>query len=301
MSVSINKVAFAGWENCIQISNGIVDIVATVDVGPRLIRYGFTGDVNEFAVKEEDAGKVGGNQWRNYGGHRLWHSPEVMPRTYSPDNEVVDWQEIQNGVRLIQKPEPWVNMQKEITVILSPDSSEVKLIHKITNTGAWAVKLAPWSISVMATGGIEIIPQIDKDTGFLPNRSVVLWPYSKMNDHRVFWGERYIALKQDPDMKSPFKLGTQNEKGWVAYINNGHMFVKRYTHITGAEYPDFGASFETYTTDWMIEIETLGPLVELQPGSSVEHVEEWELIDGVKTPDFDEVAFDEIARLIKIK
>jgi len=299
VSVKVDKIEFAGWKNCVHVSNGIVDIVATLDIGPRIIRYGFAGDANVFCVREEDAGKVGGDEWRNYGGHRLWHSPEVMPRTYSPDNQAVDCQQIQNGIKLVQKPEPWVNMQKEIDVVLSPDSSKVKVIHKITNVGAWAARLAPWSISVMSTGGIEIIPQVKKDTGFLPNRSVVLWPYSKMNDPRVYWGEKYIALRQDPHMKPPFKLGTQNEKGWAAYVNNGQMFVKRYSHMPESEYPDFGASFETYTTDWMIEIETLGPLVDLEPGATVEHVEEWELFHNIHTPGFDEGIFDELASLIE--
>lgn len=168
MSVKVDKIEFAGWKNCVHVSNGIVDIVATLDIGPRIIRYGFAGDANVFCVREEDAGKVGGDEWRNYGGHRLWHSPEVMPRTYSPDNQAVDCQQIQNGIKLVQKPEPWVNMQKEIDVVLSPDSSKVKVIHKITNVGAWAARLAPWSISVMSTGGIEIIPQVKKTRDFCP-------------------------------------------------------------------------------------------------------------------------------------
>ena len=43
----INKINYGGWDNCYEISNGIVDLVITGDVGLRVIRYGFIGDVNE--------------------------------------------------------------------------------------------------------------------------------------------------------------------------------------------------------------------------------------------------------------
>ncbi|HCD10114.1 MAG TPA: hypothetical protein DEQ01_07245, partial [Thermoanaerobacter sp.] len=151
-----------------------------------------------------------------------------------------------------------------------------------------------WTITVLNTEGIEIIPQPNKDTDLLPNRQIILWPYSKMNDKRVYWGEKYIALKQDPNNKAPFKLGINNQEGWAAYARGGHLFVKRYYPQHDATYPDFGVSFETYTNDWMLEIETLSPFTKLQPGETVEHVEEWELYNNVNVKDIDEGAFDEV-------
>ena len=49
------------------------------------------------------------------------------------------------------------------------------------------------------------------------------------------------------------------------------MFVKYYTHQVNADYPDFGVSFETYTNDVMLELETLSPLTLIEPGASIEH------------------------------
>ncbi|SNX55291.1 hypothetical protein [Thermoanaerobacterium sp. RBIITD] len=296
MSVNIKKITYSGWNNCIEVSNGIVDIVATTEIGPRIIRFGFIGDVNEFSVNSEDAGKKGENIWRNYGGHRLWHSPEAMPRTYSLDNFPIDYKELENGIKLIQKSDSWVNMQKEIEITLDPDKPKVKVLHKITNKGAWPVELSPWSISVMATGGLQVVQQPDKDTGLLPNRALVLWPYSKMNDHRIHWGEKYIIFEQDVNTKEPFKFGIQNENGWAAYFNHNHLFVKHFKHDENATYPDYNASYETYTTDWMMEMESLGPMVKLEPEASTSHVEEWELFDNVKRPSIDEKEIDELIK-----
>jgi len=294
MAIKIDKINFLGWENSIKLSNGIIDVVATTDIGPRIVRFGFENDVNEFNLDPKTIGLKGGDEYRYYGGHRLWHSPEDRKRTYVPDNDEVDWHEIENGVRLIQKPEKWVNTQKQIDIILSPDESRVRLIHRITNLGAWPIELSAWTITVLNTEGIEIIPQPNKDTDLLPNRQIVLWPYSKMNDKRVYWGEKYIALKQDPNNTAPFKLGINNQEGWAAYARGGHLFVKRYYPQHDTTYPDFGVSFETYTNDWMLEIETLSPFTKLQPGETVEHVEEWELYNNVNVKDIDEGAFDEV-------
>ncbi|EIV99544.1 hypothetical protein [Thermoanaerobacter siderophilus] len=294
MAIKIDKINFLGWENSIKLSNGIIDVVATTDIGPRIVRFGFENDVNEFNLDPKTIGLKGGDEYRYYGGHRLWHSPEDRKRTYIPDNDEVDWHEIENGVRLIQKPEKWVNTQKQIDIILNPDESRVRLVHRITNLGAWPIELSAWTITVLNTEGIEIIPQPNKDTDLLPNRQIVLWPYSKMNDKRVYWGEKYIALKQDPNNKAPFKLGINNQEGWAAYARGGHLFVKRYYPQHDTTYPDFGVSFETYTNDWMLEIETLSPFTKLQPGETVEHVEEWELYNNVNVKDIDEGAFDEV-------
>ena len=294
MAIKIDKINFLGWENSIKLSNGIIDVVATTDIGPRIVRFGFENDVNEFNLDPKTIGLKGGDEFKFYGGHRLWHSPEDRKRTYIPDNDEVDWHEIENGVRLIQKPEKWVNTQKQIDIILSPDESRVRLVHRITNLGAWPIELSAWTITVLNTEGIEIIPQPNKDTDLLPNRQIVLWPYSKMNDKRVYWGEKYIALKQDPNNKAPFKLGINNQEGWAAYARGGHLFVKRYYPQHDATYPDFGVSFETYTNDWMLEIETLSPFTKLQPGETVEHVEEWELYNNVNVKDIDEGAFDKV-------
>ena len=84
--VNIEKTAFQGWPNCYRVSNGTVEFIATTDVGPRIISFGFTGGANLFFVREDFAGQTGGTEWKNYGGHRVWHAPEDKVRTYEPDN-----------------------------------------------------------------------------------------------------------------------------------------------------------------------------------------------------------------------
>jgi hypothetical protein len=276
--ITVRSIKYKGYGNCIEVSNGIVEILVTVDFGPRIIKYGFHNERNEFCERPDENMKVGNDTWYIRGGHRLWHSPENDPRTYWPDNSSVEWQRIDGGIKVVQNVEPWVQIKKEIEITLNQEDSGVKVAHKLTNENAWPIELSAWAVTMMAPGGFEIIPMPDSETGLLPNRMIALWPYAKMNDTRVKWGDKYIILKQNPDMKQHFKLGITNEHGWAAYYNNGNMFVKKFAYSKGARYPDFGVSYESYTSDTVLEMESLSPLETIEPHKEITYDENWKLI-----------------------
>lgn len=289
MAISVSEIQYGSWGRCVQITNGIVDVVATLELGPRIIRYGFIGQANMFKedldreIKMEvDRFSEEGDTWYIYGGHRLWTSPEGNPRSYYPDNKPVPWREIPNGAVLTPSVEKWNHYQKEIQISMD-ESGEVTVIHRITNHGAWPVELAPWALTVMAQGGLAIIPQVKRETGLLGNRILALWPYSRMDDPRVTWGNEFMLIHQG-DGPTPFKLGTNNENGWAAYYNGGNLFVKYYRHHPDGKYPDFGVSFEAYVNDHFLELESLGELQTLQPGATAEHAESWNLFQNVELP-----------------
>lgn len=286
----MEKVEYKGWKNNLKLSNGTVELIATLDVGPRIIRYGFVGDENVLKEYADQLGKSGEKDWQIRGGHRLWHAPEAQPRTYFPDNDPIKFQEIRgaegeideyvkSGARLIPPPETPYGIQKEIDVLLTPTGTRVVLIHRLKNISSWPIELAPWSLTVMAPGGTEIIPlpkKVPHGESLLPNQQLVLWSYTDMKDPRFSFGSKYITLKQDSKGHAT-KIGLRHAEGWVGYLRSGLLFVKRFERQPGQHYPDFGCNFETYTDENMLEVESLGPLTKLEPGSAVEHREVWEL------------------------
>jgi len=287
----VEKIDYGGWPNCVRLSNGMVDLVVTADVGPRIIRLGFVGQDNELKEYEEMLGLTGGDEWRIYGGHRLWHAPEVQPRTYYPDNAPVKVEQREGFVRLVQPSETTTGIQKEIDLRLSPDKAHVRLTHRLRNANLWAVELAPWALTVMAQGGKAVVPLPPRgphEENLLPTNTLTLWAYTDMTDPRWTWGSKYLMLRQDPEIETPQKLGAMVPDGWVAYARNEHLFVKRFNYVAGACYPDFGCSVETFTNADMLEIETMAPLVSLQPGAAVEHVEHWYLFHDVPMPHNDD-------------
>ena len=287
-------IAYGGWDNCLRLSNGTVDAVIPLEIGPRIIRCGFVGGPNLLGEIETDLGETGGEEWRMYGGHRLWHSPEDKIRTYQPDNRPIRWREEERRVTVTQLVEELTGIEKELTVGMGEEGRRIKVLHRLTNRGTDSLQLAAWAITVMAPGGLEVIPQPDRDTGLLPNRTITLWPYSRMDDPRVRWGNRFITLRQVSGLPGPFKFGLPGEAGWAAYFNRDALFIKKFDHKAGAEYPDFGCSYETYTNDFMLEMETLSPLQTLLPGETVEHREVWELYRDLSVPSGE----DKIAAII---
>jgi hypothetical protein len=297
--IKINEISYGGWKHCIQVTNNVADLVITGDVGPRIIRFGFLRQENEMCEIPAQMGLTGGDEWRMYGGHRLWHSPESKTSTYEPDNKPVKWEDIPDGIKTVQDIEPNTKIKKEMEITLFQGTGRARIIHRLTNTGVQPIELSAWGISAMAPGGKEIIPLSRKDTGLLPNRVMVLWPYTNLRDARLYLGEKYVILQQNTDVKQPLKIGILNEDGWAAYFNHGHLFLKYYKHVAGAGYPDFNVSYETYTNDLMLEMETLSPLTLLQPGEHVEHEDTWELFDNVPMPSNDEMEIEKIIESYK--
>ena len=290
----IERLAYAGWPNCYRLTDGKVELVATGDVGPRVVRLGFVGGDNLFGGLEEGLGLTGGVEWRVYFGHRFWHSPEAMPRSYYPDNHPIQVDsEGENTLYLIQPPEPTTGMQKTLGVTLAEDHVEVA--HTLSNEGLWPVEAAPWALSVMAMNSAAIIPQPQGDPEALrPNRTLMLWPYTNMTDPRVHWGRRFIILRQDPDIAQPIKLGLSAEDGWCACLVGETLFLKCFDYYAGALYPDNGCTVESYANNRFLELETLGPMDYLEPGDAITHVERWHLFRGVRCNLSDEDDIDAV-------
>lgn len=292
MAVTAEKTVYEPWGNCIRVSNGKVELYATLDFGPHIICYRAVGGKNIFHEDLEDKvtkdlseyGCFEGDTWRIYGGHRLWTSPEALPRSYYPENFPVQYHLHPDGVRLEQRRQEFVNIQLTMDLTMEEDGS-VTIEHIVTNHSANPIKMAPWALSVLAQGGLEIVPMPEKDTGLLHNATLAVWPYTDMGDPRVTWGKRYFALRQDPAAETSFKIGLTNEDGFAAYFVHGDLFLKRFPFVEDCVYPDGGMNFETYTSDQFLEMESLGELTEVAVGASVSHKELWKLYPGVSAPE----------------
>ncbi len=271
------KINYGGWPNCVRLSNGQVELIATTDVGPRIIRFGFIGGSNVLKEIPAHVGQLGGNVWRSYGGHRLWRAPEDVKYTYAPDNQPIEYAWDGHALKLSQ-PKDAAGLAKEIEILLDPERSWVSLLHRIINRSESSVDIGPWAVTVMAAGGRAILPHEPyrpHSESLLPVRSLALWSYTDMKDPRWTWGSRYIQLKQDPAAKVEQKFGIRNTLGWAAYTLNGVTFIKRFPFDSGARYPDLDCNFEVFTNDAILELESLGPMARLDPGASIEHTERW--------------------------
>lgn len=291
----VEKVSYGGWPNCLRIANQDVELIVTTDVGPRVIRYGFIGGQNMF---KEFAGQMGGSgetEWLPRGGHRIWIAPEIIPDTYAPDNAPVKAIAHENGVELTQPVEPETALEKSIDVRLT--STGVTVTHRIRNAGSKSRTMAPWALSMMAPGGTGITkfpPRGTHPENLPPTNPLIMWAFTNLGDSRWTFTKKYLILRQDPAQRAPQKLGHFNEKTIGAYLLGSDLFVKRCEADPSKPYADFGASYETFTNGDFLELETLGPLEEVAPGATIEHVEQWSLHKNIAVADWTDEELDRL-------
>jgi hypothetical protein len=157
--------------------------------------------------------------------------------------------------------------------------------------------MAPWALSMMAPGGVGIAkfpPRGTHPEDLPPTNPLVMWAFTDLSDPRWTFTKKYLVLRQDPSIQVPQKLGLFNEKTVAAYLLGSDLFVKRYDADPSKVYPDFGASYETFTNGGFLELETLGPLKEVEPGKMVEHVERWSLHQGVTIAEWTDAELDRV-------
>ncbi len=288
--VLVAQSPYKGYPNCLKITNGQVELIATTDIGPRILSYRLLPDGPNVLKEFDDqlGGKSGEPGWVGRGGHRLWAGPEDLTRTYAPDNGKIRWAEIEDGVVLTQ-PNDEFGIEKRISIQMARKGPVVTVTHELSNLGNEPAELAPWALTVMKGGGVEVLPLPAKaahpgspagarsPADFAPSASLVLWPYFSFTDDRWQFGERFITLTQKD--RGPTKIGLAHTPGWAAYLNEKQIFVKFMSYQSQKLYPDRGVNYETFSNSNMVEMESLGPLVVLAPGGdSTEHVERWTLL-----------------------
>jgi hypothetical protein len=297
--VKVEKTEYKGWKNCYRVSNGEIELIVTGDVGPRVIRFGFVGGQNLFKEFSDQMGKSGEAKFQLRGGDRVWKAPEDPIATWAPDNVPIEITPTRSGLIARAPVEPLTSLQKEIEISMAPSGTGVEVSHRITSHSLFNLEFAPWVLTMMAPGGVEI-------TGFPPRGThpanleatnpLVMWAYTNLADKRLTFTKKYLVLRQDPANSEAEKVGLFNRDTWAIYLLNGEAFLKRATADPAKTYTDFGCSFETFTNHEFLEIETLGPITKVQPGQTVEQIEHWSLSRNVTLPEVTDDAIDRVVR-----
>ena len=195
-----------------------------------------------------------------------------------PDDTAVDYEITENGVILKPDADTPVGIKKTMELKMDADDANMQVIMRVTNVSDSDKEFAIWALSVCSQDGTLIIPMNTNDTGLLANRNISVWPYTDMSDERLYWGKKYVTVKQNKDIDPPAKLGFDLNCGTAYYVLGDDILYKKYnTNHPEGKYPDNNCSFETYVCGAMIEFETLGELKVVASGETSEHIENWSL------------------------
>jgi hypothetical protein len=256
-----------------------LDYLATA--GPRIVTLKYKDSDNLLAEVLESSISTPYGDYSYVGGHRLWHAPESMPRSYIPDGDGLEITDMPGGVILEGKIEPGTGIRKRLEIRLDPEQPRISINHTLTNLGLWEIELAPWAITMFRLGGTAVLPICGEDAStesLLPNRRIALWPYSHVDDPRLELQDDFILIRAKPDLPL-FKIGTFNPKGWAAYWRDNILFRKTFSALRGVRHPDYDCNAEIYCDSHVIELESIGTLSRLAPGASLSHTETWDLYD----------------------
>lgn len=261
---------------------GPYEFAVAGDAGPRILGFRRAGWPSPFADLPGVTLASSAGALELLGGHRLWRAPEDPHVTWEPDGKPVAIEPSGDGLRVTGAPDR-DGVVKSIE--LRAGESTVTVDHELANRSATTVRCAPWAITQLTPGGTAILPlptgPLDPG-GVLPNRSIVLWPYTDASAPELTISSTDLRVAAST-AAAPGKVGTQNRRGWMAYAIDDQVFVKwSPLHDDAAGYADLGASIECYRNDRFIELETLGPIVALAPDETVAHREVWAIraLDG---------------------
>lgn len=257
----------------IRLQLGPYEVVVATTFGPRVI--GLKRDnAPEMLVAldpEVATDHPSGPTYRFRGGHRLWVSPEEPAVTYAPDDHECTVTSESESLT-VSAPKDMAGFEK--TIRLGWADSRLSVEHRLRWVGEDPIEVSPWAITQVPLGGVAILPVSGVGEGPGADRSVVVWPYTRLDDERISWSGNSALIHVTPG--KPTKLGSGPATGCIGYLRDGHLFTKSFKAHSG-EYPDRGALAQVYANDLFCELESLGPLARLEPGAEATHVEAWEI------------------------
>ena len=192
----------------------------------------------------------------------------------------IDIQTTKDTLTATQPIEAETGLQKQIQLQLAETGSEVIVKHTIWNRGLLPVEIAAWTPTVMAPTGLGVTgfpPRGTHPEDLEPTNPLIMWAFTDLSDPRWKFTKKYLTLRQDPANHSPQKLGHWYRHTFGAYFLGGDVFLKEYFPAAGMQHPEFGASFEIFTNQDFLELETMGPFRKLAKDESLIHIEYWSL------------------------
>lgn len=267
----------------VTIANAALEVRVATDSGPRITHLGrpttegSAAERNVLLVQDgvrlqpvEDGPAV-----TLRGGHRLWVAPETLELTYLPDDGPVD---VTADDTTVVATATGGGIGKRLEVTL--DGTVVRIRHQLTNATGRPQRIAAWGITQVPLGGTAVLPvgrEPSDPHGMQAAGALVVWPYTDLTDPRLEWRSSAAVVRGAPG--PPLKLGSGPAPRRLGYLLDGQLFVKELPDARDdARYADRGAVAQVYCNDAFIELESLGPLVDVAPGEQVTHRETWAVV-----------------------
>lgn len=270
--MKIEKTPYKHWNDAYTLILNDMQLVVVTEIGPRIMSLTVNEGQNVLFNDDSSSFQVG--DWRVYGGHRLWISPETEA-CYAPDNHRCEVTVKEDALIVTAPVDPLTHLQKRLEI--SACNNRFVLRHVVRNTSQLLYQGGLWTLTCVEPTGTMFFPW---------GRPGSVWEMKTVH-YWTKWGGAHQANVESAQWKptndlflieptgEEGKVGSPGYEGFIGIARDDCTFIKQFTYIEGAEYPDSGCSLEAYTSTLFLELETLSPLYTFYPGEEYAHEETW--------------------------
>lgn len=293
----ITQTTYAG-RPAYRLTDGRSEAVVVPSLG-RVMRWGKVGGPNLLW----NAGSVSKNpgDWKNYGGDKTWLSPQSSWKVLHgsnnwPPDPAFDGTPQQASVltggklKLVSPTSPRIGIRLERVMSFNARGEFVIEQTAIKTAGA-PVRVGLWSISQSNSPDAVFIPT--SPTSPYKNGFYNLGQAAGLVEQRATVEDNLLRVSPRPLAKSSAKFGVDAPVSSLVAVKGDVAWLQQ-SAKPGGQYPDGadGAGFptEVYVNGdpnaYYVELELLGPLVDLFKGAKMTHTVRWSLHDlPSKNPD----------------
>ena len=299
-----------GWQAHV-IRNDYITLALVPAIGGRVMQY----DLQDHPFLWVNPAEIGRTYepaadgvWHNFGGYKSWVAPQGNWRrgmggwppapTLDSGLYTITMTKGESGEITLVATSPretfaeWQAKDLSLTRTLTvyPGSTRVRVEQRITNHGTAPQIVSNWDVTQIpgTHAGLD-----DPET---------CWVYFPINTRSMFGERGYFTFPGSNRayadsqwsnlmgdniaavnyLRRTGKIGADVVGGWVASVDSRHGFtyVKRFSVEKAPEpatYPEGGSSLQVFTSgkEPYVEVEVLGPLVDLAPNQSTNFVIDW--------------------------
>ena len=275
-AIAVSQIAYHGWQNCYRLASATLEVVAVPAIG-RIMQIRRTGDTAGVLWENRELdGRIpqrNSGTWANFGGDKCWPAPQsdwprVMGHDWPPpaafDASPLEASVTATGLVLKSPVDPAWGIEAVRRIELDHSEPMMRVRTEFRKVSGKPVRVGVWTIAQFSDPVCVAIE--------LPLNSRFAGGYthlSKPEPEGLAVNGRLLTFVRHP---SKFmKIGSDAaEVVWVGPTS----VVRVQSEFIAGEYPDGGCRVEVYTNPGeqkYVELETLGPLVNLEAGQAIEH------------------------------
>jgi hypothetical protein len=289
--VTVTQISYHGWIRAYDLSNGIVDIIVVPAIG-RIMAFQFTGhpETSPLWNNPKEAGKLpfGRPDWPNFGGDKLWPSPESdwsrHGKAWPPDSTFdagpYKATNIAGGLRLTGPVSAGYAIRAVREIVLSAGSPSVTIKDIFIKSAAPkgnknGFPVAIWNVTQIRPESTVYLP-VNPRSRLGPQKFVVLAkPSEKPN-----WKVKAGVIQVTHNEQDSTKVGVDDSGGWLVTVYSRNLlFSQHFRKSALGPYLDHGTNAQVWSnvSPSYLEMELHGSGQKLCAGQSMSRVVIWHL------------------------